>query len=426
MCAGLPDTVRLRKARTSVTFSARVRTGIAALTLVSFLTLPVSPVRAVVYGTDVVGDRAVGSDATLRRGAPDLACPAGILETADGTVLWAREADDRRAMASTTKIMTAVVVLEHARLDEVVTVRRSGARVGESGVGLRAGERVSVRDLLEAMLIHSGNDAAAALAEHVSGSAAAFVRLMNEKARQLDLRRTRYTNPHGLDEPGHHTSAEDLAALSRYAMRDAEFRRIVSSVSATMPAPGGGTRRLETSNLLLGEYDGLVGVKTGWTDEAGYCLVSAARRDGVELYGVVLGARSEGSRFRQTVALLDWGFEHYRWRQVTTEGVVVGKVAASDWIDVSVPARVSESTAVPFFDLAGPTGSRVSLPKGVRSPVSLGQTLGTLTVSQGGRLLVQVPLEAGRQVERPTWPQRMWFAMVRAWRVVFHRRARQG
>lgn len=403
-----------------MTFTRRARTCAVsfALALLACVALPSTAALAVVNGTDTVGDRVIGSNAALRRSAPDLACPAGILETADGTVLWARDADGPRAMASTTKIMTAVVVLERARLDDVVTVRRRASRVGESGVGLRAGERVTVRDLLEAMLIHSGNDAAEALAEHVAGSSEAFVRLMDEKADQLDLRNTRYTNPHGLDEPGHHTSAEDLAALARYAMRDPEFRRIVASVSATMPAPGGGSRRLETSNLLLGQYQGLIGVKTGWTNEAGYCLVSAARRDGVELYGVVLGARSEGSRFRQTVALLDWGFEHYRWRQVTTEGVVVGSVAARDWVNVSIPARVSESTAVPVFDLAGRVGTRVSLPDGVDSPVALGRRLGTLTVSQGDRLLVQVPVEAARQVERPTWAQKIWFAMVRSWRAV--------
>jgi D-alanyl-D-alanine carboxypeptidase (penicillin-binding protein 5/6) len=376
---------------------------------------PVFTAQAAVLDGDVVGGTKVGERSELRGLAPDLYIPAGQLSTMDGRDLWDRDVEARRSMASTTKMMTAVVVLENASLDEMVTVGKTGMKVGESGMGLRSGERISVRDLLEGMLIQSGNDAAMALAEHVAGSVPRFVDMMNAKAGQLDLVNTRYLNPHGLDVPGHYTSAEDLTSLARYAMRIPEFRRIVGTYK-TRVVTAKYTHQLQSTNLMLKQYSGADGIKTGWTDEAGYCIVASAKRGDIELVATVLGAASEAGRFGQATRLLDWGFAHYKPTAVATAGVRTGNVRVSDYVERTVPSETSESTSVAVFDLAGPVRTRVDLKPEVSAPVVKGQRLGTMTVFQGDRLLAQVPLTAAIDVPAPTFWQSVGFFFIRVWR----------
>lgn len=380
-------------------------------------------VAAVASGAVRSSDRVAGIPLAERSAwstaAPDVDMPSGILVTADGRELWSRAADAQRAMASTTKIMTAVVVLESVDdLDERVRVTAAADAVGESEAGLLPGESYTVRSLLEAMLVHSGNDAATALAEHVAGSQPAFVELMNAKAQELDLKETRFTNPHGLDEPGHHTSARDLATLARYALQIPEFRRIVGMPSMTL-AGGRAERRFENSNKLIGRYPGATGVKTGWTNKAGYCLVASAERDGVSLVCVVLGTRSESERFAEARALLDWGFAHYRRRQVASAGTTVAVLPVRDYLDISVPAVVGETTSAAVFDLEGPLEATVTVPVALDAPVRRGERVGTLSVLQGDTLVVQVPVVAAADVEAPAWHERFRTWVARAWRRVF-------
>jgi D-alanyl-D-alanine carboxypeptidase (penicillin-binding protein 5/6) len=379
---------------------------------------PLARAGAAVLDGDSLGAVTMGERPDLRGSAPDLYIPAGKLATADGRALWGRDVEARRAMASTTKIMTAVVVLENSSLDDVVTVSKTDMKVGESGMGLRLGEKLSVRQLLEGMLIQSGNDAATALAVHVGGSTSQFVDMMNAKAAQLDLPNTHFLNAHGLDVPGHYTSAEDLTALARYAMRIPEFRRIVGIYKDRVVTPKY-THQLTSTNLMLKQYAGANGIKTGWTDEAGYCIVVSAKRGEVELVGTVLGAASEEGRFGQATRLLDWGFAHYRSSQVATAGVRTGNVRVSDYVERTVPTETSESTSVAVFDLAGPVRNRIDLKPEVSAPVAKGQRLGTMTIYQGERLLAQVPLNAAADVPAPTFWQRVGFFFIRAWRGVF-------
>jgi D-alanyl-D-alanine carboxypeptidase (penicillin-binding protein 5/6) len=390
-----------------------------ALVLATALVLaPAGAARAAVLDGDVVGGVKVGQDPALRGEAPDLYIPAGQLATSDGRDLWDRDVEARRAMASTTKMMTAVVVLENASLDEMVTVGKTGVKVGESGMGLKAGERLSVRQLLEGMLIASGNDAAMVLAEHVAGSVPEFVDMMNAKASALDLANTHYLNPHGLDVPGHYTSAEDLTALARYAMRIPEFRRIVGTYKARV-VTAKVTHQLQSTNLMLKQYKGANGVKTGWTDEAGYCIVVSAKRGDIELVATVLGAASEEGRFGQATRLLDWGFKHYNPVTVATAGIRTGNVRVSDYVERTVVSETAETTSVAVFDLAGPVRTRVDLKPEVSAPVAKGQRLGTMTIYQGDRMLAQVPLTAAADVPEPTFWQRVGFFFIRAWRGVF-------
>ncbi len=391
--------------------------SLLALVLVAS-TVVGGPASAVVRPEDRVGGIPLLQASYLAAEAPDLGVPAGVLETSDGMRLWERDADSERAMASTTKIMTAVVVLEAVHdLYEQVRVPERAARVGEAGVGLQPGQRVSVRTLLEAMLVHSGNDAAVALASHVAGSEEAFVAMMNEKAAELDLRHTHFTNPHGLDESGHRTSAGDLAVLARYAMAKPVFREIVAKRAVDVPHPGG-PRRFEASNELLDTYPGASGVKTGWTNRAGYCLVASAERDGIELIAVVLGATSEGARFAEARRLLDWGFEHYRHAELISRATTVALVPVADYLDETLPVVVSDAVRMPVFDLAGPIERRLDLPHAIEAPLERGVRVGTLSLIQGERLIAQVPLVAERDVAEPTFFERIaiWFA--RRWRTL--------
>lgn len=399
----------------------RHATRFAVTLVVACTMLQAAPVaHAAVLDNDRVGAVRVASSEALRAAAPDLSIPTGTLETMDGRLLWARDPDSRVAMASTTKIMTAVVALEHSGLDETVTVDKAASMVGQSSMGLLPGESFPLRELLKGVLVQSGNDAATLLAEHVGGTVPQFVAMMNAKAAALDLTNTHYMNPHGLDQTGHYTTANDLTALARYAMRIPTFRDIVGTYTVKVRSDRY-THILQSHNGLLKTYKGAEGVKTGWTDKAGYCVVFAAKRNGVELIGAVMGAASESDRARQAKTLFDWGFAHYRPVAVTTAGAVLGWVPVSDYLDRSVGAHAAEATSVPVFDLAGPVQKRIELTAGVAAPVKAGDRIGTLTVFQGKALLAQLPLVADRDVPAPNIFQSIGFFFGHIWRGIFGR-----
>lgn len=402
-------------ARTTLSSHSAVVASLLALVL--FLA-PTVPARAAVLDADYIGGIKVGDAPALRSKSPDLYIPSGVLSTMDGRELWAREPESRRAMASTTKIMTAVVVLERADLGAMVSVDRTAAKVGESAMGLIPGEKLTIGELLKGVLVQSGNDAATLIAEAVGGSVDGFVALMNSKAQQLDLINTAYVNPHGLDAKGHYTSAEDLTALARYAMRDSTFRQLVG-VKTVQVRSDRYTHVLTSHNTLLKTYKGAEGVKTGWTDDAGYCVVFAAKRGGIELVGTVMGATSEGSRAQQAKRLLDWGFAHYKVTTVVEAGEALGRVPVSDYLERTVGAQTAETTSMPVFDLAGPVSRRVELEADVPAPVSKGAVIGTMTLYQGDSVLAQVPMVASSDVPAPSVGQRISFFFTRIWRAVF-------
>lgn len=374
---------------------------------------------AVAQPDDLIGDFAVSElPAEFAAKAPDIGAAAGVLMTEDGRVLWARDADRERAMASTTKIMTAIVALENGSLDEQVQITRRATRIGEAAARLKEGASYPLGTLLEAMLVKSGNDASVAVAEHVGGSVEGFVAMMNDKASQLGLEHTSFANPHGLDAEGHHTSAADLATLARYAMKNEEFRRMVALEEIIIDGEDG-PQELENSNLLIGTLEGATGVKTGWTSRAGYSLVGSAERRGVELFAVILGTSDEMDRFQQAGLLIEWGYVHYTEQHLAETGEVLAKVRVADYLDRSVDAVVGVPANLPVFDLAGEVTRTVSVPESVDAPIVRGDRLGTLSLVQGDRLLAQVPLIAIIDVRKPTLPERVWIAIVRMWRSAF-------
>jgi D-alanyl-D-alanine carboxypeptidase (penicillin-binding protein 5/6) len=395
------------------------RRHLAAWALV--LAVAVSAVPAAAGATTLSSDLVDGSSASQRkldvRTLPDVTMQEGAVVDGDGRVLWARSPDVRRPMASITKIMTAVVALEHTSLSDVVTVPRDAVAVGQSSAGLVAGEKLTMFELLEAMLVKSGNDAAVTIADQVGGTQAGFVAMMNAKATQLGLADTHYANPHGLDAPGHYTTADNLAVLARYAMTKPVFRDIVRQSTVTI---GQGKRRttLHTTDELLGVYQGMMGVKTGNTNGAGYSVVSAAQRQGVALYAIVLGTKSDRQRFLDSKALLDWGFGHYRPEQIANKGSVIAEAPVSSYLDVTVPLAVSQDTTIAVLDVDGTIKRTVSVPA-VPAPVQIGQTVGVATFRQGNRVIATVPLVATKQVNSPNPFEAAWIAVVRVWRRIF-------
>ena len=236
---------------------------------------------------------------------PEVTAQAWIVYDLDADLVVAsHRADEERPMASVTKIMTALVVVDRADLDALVRISQTAAAVGEAEIGLVAGERWSVRDLLAAVVVRSGNDAAVALAEHVGGSVEGFADLMNEKAAALGLEHSHFLNPHGLDEDGHYTSAADLVTMASAALEDPYLARLARTQLVTFrPDPSGVARRARNTNHLLGAYPGVIGMKTGFTSLAGKVLVSVFERGERRLIGVVMGSEDH---FADSRALLEW------------------------------------------------------------------------------------------------------------------------
>lgn len=323
-----------------------------------------------------------------------------------GEVVYSRDADEQLAFASITKLMTAIVVLERARPGDTVTVSTAASSVGESTIHLRPGERISVRDLLAAALIQSANDAAYALAAHVGrGNVERFVRMMNAEARELGLRDTHFTRPDGLDDPEHYSSATDIFLLAREAMKQPLVRKLVAR--RTLRIEGG--RKLFPWNDLLGSYAGLLGVKTGHTEDAGWCQVAAARRDGVTMYAVVLGSPARAQRNEDLAELLDWGFSQY----VRLNVVETGRPYAS----AEIPFGGERITLVAGKDAqavvrAGrPLVERVVAPSMVELPVKRGERVGEIRILEGDRVVARRPLVAAKTVDEPGFGERAsWYA----------------
>jgi serine-type D-Ala-D-Ala carboxypeptidase (penicillin-binding protein 5/6) len=302
--------------------------------------------------------------------------------------------------------MTVLVTLEHARLDDVVTVDRSASAVGESTIHLRAGERLTVRDLVKAALIQSANDAAQALADYVGrGDEAAFVAMMNERARQLGLSDTQFVRPDGLDTAGHYSSARDVTKLARVVMHQKAVRAIVRERADTIA----GGRTLHTWNDLLGSFPGLIGVKTGHTSAAGWCQVAAARGRGLTIYATVLGSPARQRRNVDLVGLLAWGLSRYRVVPVVSSDRVYAE--AETGYGRRPLGLMAARPLVRVVRVDRPLVERVVASAAVALPVRRGERLGEVRVYAGPKLVAAAPLVAARTVERPGLPGRVrWYA----------------
>lgn len=339
--------------------------------------------------------------------APDVSAKAAILICADnGEVVFEKNADTRLPMASTTKIMTALVAIENADIDGTVEIPPEAVGTEGSSVYLHEGELLTLRELLYAMLLESANDAAAAIAIHVAGSIEKFADMMNGKAAELSLFDTSFENPHGLDGKAHYTTARDLARLTAHALDNSVFRSIVSTYKTTIPLNGSeGTRSLVNHNKLLKNYEGCIGVKTGYTKKSGRCLVSAAERDGISFIAVTLNAPND---WADHAKLLDLGFSLYHSVTLCEAGEfryvqpVVGGVDSccvltnSDRITVTL--RKSEDLPVLTVELF-----RFSY-----APISRGETVGYLVYTLDGETVATSPICATYGVERIIYNESFW------------------
>jgi D-alanyl-D-alanine carboxypeptidase (penicillin-binding protein 5/6) len=327
-----------------------------------------------------------------------------VLDGRDGHVLAADEPRRKLPMASITKLMTVLVALERARPAEMVTVAPQAAAIGESSVNLRAGERISVHDLIEASLIQSANDAAWALAYHAGrGDAARFVRVMNIRARQWGLRDTHFVRPDGLDAFGHVSSARDVTQLGRIAMQNPLIRSLVDERTETIS----GGRRLHTWNDLLGGFPGVVGVKTGHTRAAGWSQVAAARGTGVTVYATLLGSPTRAQRNADLATLLRYGLERFRLVELVRPGRAYAAARApygrGDVELVALaPVRFSARVDQRFVE-------RIVAPTEVELPVLEGQRLGEVRIFEGRRLIARAPLVASRSIDGPGRLERAWW-----------------
>lgn len=325
-----------------------------------------------------------------------------LVNTDTGEVLAARNPDRRLPMASTTKLMTAIVTMERASLDDVVVVPKSAEAPGGSSAALVVGERLAVRTLLTGLMVGSGNDAAIALAQTVQPrSQAAFVRAMNDEAKAMGLANTRFANPHGLDAPGHYSSVRDLVAMGRRVREDYPFLAgVVSRRVVRIPGPGGrGTRRLESENDLLSISKQADGVKTGHTNGAGYSLVAHATNPGkrMGLYVAIIGEPSRAQRARDAKRMLDWGFRQYSRTAALPPGTQVVRVPVRDRPGVTVPLVPARPLAV-TVKLGAKLRRTVVAPVEILAPAAKGTKVGTITITSGENVLGTRDLVLGEDV----------------------------
>lgn len=340
---------------------------------------------------------ATASPAHAAEPAPRISAPSAIVvETSTGAVAYARRADQRRSIASVTKLMTALLTLEQERLSARITAVRYRPGAAESQIGLRAGERLTVADMLRGLLLASANDAAASLADGVAGSRRAFVKEMNDRARGLGLARTRFDDPIGLDA-GNRSSARDLVGLTMQLRRFPFFRKTVDRATATLQT-GDRPRSIANRNALIREHPWVSGVKTGHTNRAGYVLVGSARRNGVTLVSVVLGTGSEAARNADTLALLRHGFRRYTRATAVRRGKVLARARIRFRRGAELRLTAARTIRQVVRRGVRPRTRVLSAPAEVEGPIRKGQRMGQAEVVVDGRRVATVALVAASAV----------------------------
>ena len=326
-----------------------------------------------------------------------------LMEEATGNILYESNPDERLPIASVTKVMTMLLIMEAVdsgkiSLDDMVTVSENAMSYGGGTMFLETGEQLTVNDMLKGIAVASANDGCVAMAEHLAGSESAFVDMMNEKAKGLGMENTHFMNTNGLDEDDHYSSARDVAIMSRELMK---HETIFNYTSIWMDTLRGGKFQLANTNKLIRFYDGANGLKTGSTSKALCCLSAAAKRNDMQLIAVVLGAPTSAERFASAKSLLDYGFANYAVNTQITAGDEVQKIAVEKGVDkeVGVVAGDSCSTLVKKGQEDNIT-KEIKIDETITAPIEAGQKIGTMTISRDGEVIADIDLNALSAVEK--------------------------
>ncbi|MCM0760067.1 D-alanyl-D-alanine carboxypeptidase [Sporomusa sphaeroides DSM 2875] len=343
---------------------------------------------------------------------PELTAKSAIvIEASTGKVLYSKNAAEQRYPASTTKIMTLITALEYGKLDDVVTASDQAAGTEGSSLWLTAGERLTLLDMLYGVMLVSGNDATVAVAEHISGSVENFAKQMTAKAHAIGAVNSNFTNSSGLPDEQHYSTAHDLAKITAYGYKNQLFAQIVSTQHKVIPWPGKDhDRDLYNENKMLWLYDGANGVKTGYTDAAGRCLVSAANRNGIQIIAVVLDSEH---MWDDSIKLLDYGFSKLTQLPVVRKDDILKTVKITEGKVGKVKLMATDDIILPVADNEFDKFTTViDVPEKVAAPVAAGQKLGTVTVMYDNVAVASTELVADRTVERKSFFKLIWGSVV--------------
>lgn len=334
-----------------------------------------------------------------------------VLDRKTNEVLFGKNQFEKRKMASTTKIMTALITLERVNLQDNVTVSKKAARTGGSRLGLKANDIITVNDLLYGLMLCSGNDAAVCLAEYVGGSIEEFAELMNQKAKELNLTNTHFVTPHGLDSEEHYTTSYELAILSNYALNNTKFKEIVGTKNHTINI-NGYPKALSNTNELLGNLSGVYGIKTGFTNGANRCLVTACKRNDMDIICVVLGADTKKFRTQDSIKLIEYTFENYQyidvkllieskfqeWKQENLGKISINKSISSN-IDVHYSPIPYNSFPILKEDISS-LKVNIDCKYELNAPIMKDSSIGTLKLSLNDKDIVTCDLLVSNSVDK--------------------------
>lgn len=335
------------------------------------------------------------------------ALAAVVIEASSGRVLYSKNAAVKRSIASTTKIMTAVIALENGSMDDEVTISKRAAGIGGSTIGFRAGQTFTLKELLYAMLMSSANDAAIAVAEHIGGTVEGFAKMMNKRAESLGASDSNFVTPHGLDAANQYSTAYDVAIITRYALKKPVFAEIVSTISSYIPG-----HSLYNTNELLGACSGVDGVKTGYTGQAGRCLVTTIQKDDMRIITVVLGSPTRTARANASRDLMNYVFENYKMRKLLNAGDVYANVPVLRGIPEITSLRVAQDVEIPLSDAELVSMEiKKSVPEILDAPLYAGTDAGYVEYAVNGEVFAQSMLTVSEDIRRKTFLDYLQFVL---------------
>ena len=363
------------------------------------------------YNANEIQELIIESAATPSEEPKINARAAIIYDRTTKEIIWGKNELQKRPMASTTKIMTAIVDLENSNLSDVVTVSKKAAGTGGSRLKISTGDKITINDLLYGLMLRSGNDAAVALAQHVGGSVEGFATLMNKKAKELGLSDTNFVTPHGLDNENHYTTAYELALLTDYALDNKTFSKIVNTKSTTISI-NGNSRNIYNTNELLGYMSGVNGVKTGFTNGAGRCLVTSCTRDNNQIITVVLGCDTKKQRTSDSTKLIEYAFKNYtrinleekiqeefeKWKQINSKRIYIDKANQGE-ISLElegvhkkiIPIKIGEEKNINI---------EINAIYNYEAPIEKGRKIGNIIVKKGEEIVETIDIICSKTVEK--------------------------